>query len=91
MILGKTATSTFLMIGGADLTRRDIGGFNLEDEVLVESPREFTASKDALGYFEKIWGNLGGDYTIPYEERVDDTLWKSSVYRMMERTGLSYY
>ena len=91
MMLGKSATSTFLMVGGADLTGRDIGGYNIVSEVMVESTHDFTASKDAEAYFNKMWMNDGGDYTVPYENFADDSIWRSSVYRMMERTGISYY
>lgn len=91
MILGKTASSTYLIVGGADLTRRDTGGYNIESSVLVEGLSDFSASKDAEIYFNKIWANDGGSYTVPYETFADDTFWRSSVYRMMERTGFAYY
>ena len=91
MMLGKSASSTFLMVGGADLTSRDIGGYNIATEVLVESSHDFTASRDAQVYFDKMWMNDGGDYTVPYERFADDSFWRSSVYNIMERTGISLY
>jgi hypothetical protein len=91
LILGRSASSTFMISGGADLTRRDLGGHNLETDVLVESNRDFAAFRDASQYFERLWGNDGNIFTVNYEDFQDDTLWKSSVYRMMERTGISRY
>lgn len=91
LILGKTASSTFLITGGADLTRRDTKGYNIESEILIESQTEFTAAKDAEKYFNKLWANDGGSYTVDYQMFADKTLWRSSVYRMMERTGISLY
>jgi hypothetical protein len=91
MILGETASSTFMLVGSADLTRRDTAGFNLESVVLVEGVHDFTASREAKVHFNRLWANDGGDYTVPYEAFADDSIWRSSVYRMMERTGFAYY
>lgn len=91
MLLGKTASSTFLMLGSANLTRRNIGGFNLEANVLVEGDKEFTAWRDAHEHFERLWTNEGGVFTTDYETYKDRTLWKFSVYRIMEATGLSSF
>ncbi len=91
MMIGKTASSTFLVVGSADFTRRDTKGYNIESVVLVEGLKDFTAAKDAGAYYSKIWANDGGDYTVPYDAFADDSIWRSSVYRMMERTGFSYY
>lgn len=91
LIVGRSASSTFLVLGSADLTRKDTAGFNIESVVLVEAPSDFTAAKDATVYFNKIWNNEGGVYTVDYNVRADQTLWKSSVYRIMERTGITLY
>ncbi len=91
LIVGKTASSSFLMLGSADLTRRDTQGYNIESVLFVDATADFTAHKDAQNYFEKIWNNSGGAYTVDYQVNKDDTFWKSSLYRMMERTGFSLY
>jgi len=42
-MLGQTATSTFLLLGSADFTRRNIGGFNLNADVFAEKNKTFPA------------------------------------------------
>jgi phosphatidylserine/phosphatidylglycerophosphate/cardiolipin synthase-like enzyme len=91
LMMGKNASSTYLMIGSANFTRRNIGGFNLEASVLAEREKEFTAWKDANAYFERLWTNEGGNFTLDYASYRDDTIWKQSLYRVMERTGLSSF
>lgn len=92
LMLGKTATSTFLMLGSANFTRRNIGDYNLEANIAVESDAEFRAWKDARNYFELLWNNKDGrTYTLDYAAYEDKTFWKGTVYKFMERTGLSSF
>ncbi len=91
LFMGKHATSSFLMVGSANFTRRNIDGFNLEANIYTEGDKDFSAWSDAHAYFEKLWTNNGGIFTTEYEAHEDTTFWKSSVARMMERTGLSSF
>ena len=91
LFFGSTATTSFMMLGSANFTRRNLGGFNLESDLYAESPVRFGAWNDASKYFEKMWANTGGTYTEDFRMHDDDTLWKSSVYRVMEWTGISTF
>lgn len=91
LLMGKTATSSFMLVGSANFTRRNIGGYNLEASVSAESDVPFTAWKDAQSHFDRLWSNEGGGYTTDYEVYQDETIWKGSLYRMMEMSGLSSF
>lgn len=91
LLMGKTASSTFLLVGSANFTRRNIGGYNLEADLAVESPSAFTAWTDAQAHFNRLWKNEGGSYTTDYEVYRDETLWKAPLYRLMESSGLSSF
>lgn len=92
LFLGKYASSSFLMLGSANFTRRNVGGYNLEEDILVESGEPFTAWRDARTYFDRIWKNKGGlSFTVDYGVYQDTTIWKSPLYRLMERTGMSSF
>ena len=91
LMMGKFATGTVLMLGSANFTRRNIGGYNLEENILIEADEEFTAWKDAQKYFDRLWNNTDGGFTVDYNVYEDTSFWKTSVYRMMERTGLSSF
>jgi hypothetical protein len=90
-MMGKFATSRILLIGSANFTRRNIGGYNLEASILAEGDKDFTAWKDAEVYFERLWSNTNGQFTLNYARYEDTSLWKAPLYRMMERTGLSSF
>jgi hypothetical protein len=89
LFYGKTATSSLLLVSTADFTRRDLDGFNLESAILVTADKAFPAWNDADAYFKALWENRGIAATYNYEKTLDDSVWRGSFYRMMERTGMS--
>lgn len=90
-MMGKFATSSVLLVGSANFTGRNIGGYNLEASILAEGDNDFTAWKDAATYFDRLWTNHNGQFTVDYGNYEDTTIWKAPLYRMMERTGLSSF
>jgi len=73
-------------LGSANLTRRNIGNYNLESNVRLLAPHSLTAVVDAHTFFEKVW-----DIGLDYEEYRDDSRIKYLVYRFQEATGLSSF
>jgi hypothetical protein len=91
LLMGKFATSSVLLVGSANFTRRNIGGYNLEASILAEGDKDFAAWNDAEVYFERLWNNTNGQFTVDYRRYEDTTFWKAPLYRMMERTGISSF
>ena len=78
-----------LVLGSANLTRRNIGDFHLEMDVLVESVGEIRAIEDARQYIERLWNNEDERvYTASYEAYASDSFLKKSLYHIMEKTGM---
>ncbi len=80
-----------MIVGSANFTRRNIDGFNLETNIIASSNVPFTAWSDGEKYFDRLWSNKNGTFTTEYKTYEDDTMWKSWMYRMMERTGMSTF
>jgi phosphatidylserine/phosphatidylglycerophosphate/cardiolipin synthase-like enzyme len=81
-----------LLLGSANLTRRNLGDFNLETNVLVEGERSSAAIRDARAYFDTLWHNREDrQYTEPYERYRDESLLKKGLYRFMEASGFSEF
>ncbi len=88
MILVNRAGTYFLNLGSANLTRRNLGDYNLETNLLVSGSRQAKAIRDANEYFEKIWANENGRiYTADYQKYASDSFLKRSSYLIMEYTG----
>lgn len=77
--------------GSANLTRRNIGDFNLEADLRFSLSSEAPLARSVGDYFERVFGNQGGEYTLPYEAYRDDSLLKRIRYRIEEFTGFCSY
>lgn len=79
-----------LFLGSANWTRRNIGNYNLEANLLLDSPGALGDEFDA--YFESIWSNTKGAVeSLAYEDWADDSAIKKWRYRFQEWSGLSTF
>jgi len=81
-------------LGSANLTRRNLGNYNLEANIALEVPRSSELGGQMLDYFERLWSNVGSppvEYTAPfgaYKDTDETRYWR---YRFMEATGISTF
>jgi len=79
------------ILGSANLTRRNLDGYNLELDVSVTADRSLPPMTDIRDYLERIWENRDGTYTVDFEEFADDSTARKFIYRFQEFTGLCSY
>lgn len=92
MTLIKNSSGYHLLLGSANLTKRNIGNYNLETDILVESDKKIGAIKRAYDFFDETWENKNGRiYTADYKKYKDESLYKKVIYQWMERTGMSSF
>jgi phosphatidylserine/phosphatidylglycerophosphate/cardiolipin synthase-like enzyme len=81
-------------LGSSNLTRRNIGNYNLEANVALEMDAKLPLAQEMLGYFNRLWSNegpSGTEYTAPFGAYRDEDRGKYWRYRLMEATGLSTF
>lgn len=89
-------------LGSANLTRRNIGNYNLEANVALEAPVSSPLAQEMLGYFDSLWNNegaigagggadRGAEYTAPFGAYQDTDRGRYWRYRLMEATGISTF
>ena len=92
MTLIKNSSGYHLLLGSANLTRRNIGNYNLETDALIENDKKVGAIKRASEFFNETWENKGGKiYTADYKKYKDEALYKKFWYRLAEATGMSSF
>lgn len=92
LVLIRMGTREVMVAGSANLTRRNIGDYNLETNMLVAADEEIPAMVSARSYMEEIWHNSNGKiFTAKYEEYADSGWFKNFLYRVQEATGLSSF
>ncbi|MFH1764047.1 MAG: phospholipase D family protein [Gemmatimonadota bacterium] len=79
--------SVVIMGGSANLTRRNIDDYNLEADLRFFVPRGAPLAVAATNYFERVFTNKDGDFTVPFEAYRDDSWVKRVLYRLEEFTG----
>lgn len=81
-------------LGSANLTRRNLGDFDLEANVAVEISRNAKPGADVLNWFDTLWSNraaAGTEYTAPYEVYADPSQGRYWLYRFVEGLGVSNF
>lgn len=82
---------TIIIGGSANLTRRNIGDYNLESNLRVVFQNESLESIKIKKYFNRIWNNEKEELTLDFEEYKEKSFFKYIIYYIQEKTGLSSF
>lgn len=78
-----------LLVGSANLTRRNLENYNLETNVQVRGKGYDSVFEDARDYFELLWSNDSDRvFSLEYSSFEDDSKLRVILYRLIEATGL---
>jgi hypothetical protein len=81
-------------LGSANLTRRNLGNYNLEANVAIETSSTAPIAREMRAYFDRLWNNEGPpgtQFTAPFGAFEDSDRGRYWRYRIMEATGLSTF
>jgi hypothetical protein len=83
----------WLLLGSANLTRRNLADFNLEANVAVDAPVNSELAASVADWFETIWSNRPGasEYTADAAVWAEPSQGRYWLYRFMEASGLSTF
>ncbi|MCH7323420.1 phospholipase D-like domain-containing protein [Solibacillus sp. MA9] len=87
----KSGEQAELLGGSANFTRRNIADYNLESNLYMKMPASSELATSVDTYFERLWLNENGQYTVDFEVYEDPALWKKIPYFIQETTGLSTF
>ena len=91
LIFIEHAGESTVILGSANLTRRNLRNYNLELDVVLKGNGNNSVFTDVSRYFNRIWDNQDGSYTTDYYAYQDDSLLKAIIYNIQERLGLSSF
>src|ERR1700728_1205979 len=89
----RGAGRAWLMVGTAELSRRDLDDFNLAAALIAELPASAAASTDALSWFDTLCYNRapgGTEYTSDVDVYADASQLGYWRYRVLEAGGASF-
>lgn len=82
---------TVLLGGSANLTRRNLDDLNLEACLEVTAPEDSPVVRQATGYFERVWRNQDGVYSLDYKEFAEKSPVRYDLYRFQEWSGMGTF
>ena len=82
---------TTISHGSANLTKRNIGNYNLETNVLIRARDGDESVEPMISEFEKQWSNESDIYTLPFEAYEDSAITRILRYRIQEFTGFGSF
>ena len=89
MVLIRKGTGVVIYIGTSNLTKKSTGrASHLESNVRVYAASDSKISGEVSDYFERLWVNEDGNYTLEYESYEDDSWFKWVLYRFQEFSGI---
>jgi len=91
MLLVDKDEASIVILGSANYTRRNLRNYNLEFDVILKGGNDAQVFADIRQYFDRIWNNRDGAYTIGYEAYEDKAFFKTMMYRVQEKFGVSSF
>ena len=92
LILIERNDNTASIIGGsANFTVRNIGDYNIETNLKIVAKNYSEITQDIRGYFDRIWENKDGEYTLDFSAYEENNFFKYIMYRFQEWSGLSTF
>ncbi|MCE4955948.1 phospholipase D family protein [Macrococcoides caseolyticum] len=80
-----------LLLGSANLTRRNVGDLNLETDVMISGKADLPVFTKIDKDFDAKWNNTYAHVTDYYDVKKDPSFWKTVLYRVQEFSGLSSF
>jgi len=90
----RTQNEYWFTLGSANLTRRNIGAYNLEANLGVSVPPTSELANSINAWYEMLWTNKGPpdlEYTAEFGAYADPAQGTYWLYRLMEVSGLSTF
>ena len=91
LILIERAGESALILGSANLTRRNLRNYNLELDVILKGEGSTRVFSDVKRWLDRIWDNEGGVYSAGYDVYQDASIIKTAIYHIQEGFGLSSF
>ena len=76
------------ILGSANYTRRNLDNYNLETNLALEMEKSSDMPREMEEYFERLWNNKDGDYTLPLEDHNEKRFFMRILWKIQEKTGL---
>ncbi|MCZ8523208.1 phospholipase D family protein [Paenibacillus mucilaginosus] len=90
MVTGRGAMS--ILGGSTNFTTRNLDDYNLETDLLISGPADSEVARKVEAYWDRLWSNRDGAYTLDYEAYKETTYpLKKLVYQLQGWLGFTTF
>ncbi|HSP57137.1 MAG TPA: phospholipase D family protein [Halomonas sp.] len=92
MMMLKEEERSTIISGSTNFTKRNLADYNLEAGLTIRGPPEAEVMGEVEAYFDSLWNNRGGAYTLDQDEYQNVlTEWQRVVYAVQTFLNLTSY
>ncbi len=91
MIVIHNAAESTIIMGSANMTRRNLDDFNLETDIRLSCPVGSPPDADLQRWFDRLWFNQDLHATVEFEAYEDHSLIRRVQADLQERTGMGTF
>lgn len=87
----RNITESTIIMGSANMTRRNLDDFNLETDVRLRCPIGSAPDAELQQWFDRLWFNEGLHATVEFDAYEDPSLIRRVIADVQERTGMGTF
>lgn len=88
---GDSGGEVLLIGGSANLTRRNLAGYNLESNLEIRVAAADPLALAVQAYFQRLWSNQDGRFTVPYQKFAENRPGKAAWAAWQEFSGMGTF
>lgn len=92
LLFVKGQEKSIVIGGSSNYTSRNLDDYNIEESIKLTAPTDSQFIKSIDDYFQRIWNNQNGTYTVDYEKYQDQLpVFKYIMYILQKVTQMTTY
>ena len=90
-LMKKTDGSVIINAGSANLIKKNIRGYIMDSNFRILTTQDSKISKDVYAYFDRLWENKDGLFTINFDDEPTTSGFSDFMYKILDATQLGSF
>lgn len=90
-LMKKTDGSVIINAGSANLIKKNIRGYIMDSNFRILTTQDSKISKDVYTYFDRLWENKDGLFTINFDDESTTSGFSDFMYKILDATQLGSF
>ena len=91
LLMKKTDGNVIITAGSANFIKKNIRGYIMDADFRILTNKDSKLTKDIYAYFDRLWDNKDGIYTINFEDEPTTSGFSDFMYKILDATQLGSF